>query len=153
MLPKIFAGQLFFKQYSTWLYTISRCTGVYWGSTQDKSYSGGTAVEVYATATLLSTLTSQQWQYATSVTSVVVTVLWQWCTHLCCERSGLDSIVTVMAATVCQQCKPTTVQQRWQWQYCNITVHTRVTLVTTDSGGTDSVVKISVIAMCTSLWN
>ena len=37
---------------------------------------------------------------------------------------------------MCQQCKLTTVQQRWQWQRCSITVHTSVTAVTTDSGVT-----------------
>ena len=61
------------------------------------------------------------------------------------------------------------VQQRWQWQHCNITVHTSVTVGDNweccDSGGTESVVSssvnwqhcdsdvhISVTVMCTSLW-
>ena len=35
--------------------------------TQEKAHSGGTAVEVYTNVTLLSTLMSQRWQYATSV--------------------------------------------------------------------------------------
>ena len=48
--------------------------------TQEESHSGGTAVEVYTTAILLSTLKSQ----------------------LCCHSSGLDSTVTAIAATVCQ---------------------------------------------------
>ena len=47
---------------------------------------------------------------STSATSVVVTVLWQWCTQLCCDSSGPGSTVTAMAATfVCQRCKLTTV--------------------------------------------
>ena len=42
-----------------------------------------------------------------------------------------------MAATfVCQWCKLTTVQQRWQWQHCNITVRTSVTAATTESAVT-----------------
>ena len=49
--------------------------------TQGESHSGCTAVEpVYTTVTLLSTLMSQRWQYASNVRSVVVTVLWQLCT-------------------------------------------------------------------------
>ena len=66
--------------------------------------------------------------------------------------------MTAMAATlVCQRCNLTTVQQRWQWQRCNITVRTSVTAVTTGSAGgvnwqrrCDSDVHISVTAMCTA---
>ena len=43
--------------------------------TQEESHSGGTSVEFYTNVTLLSTLMSQRWQYATSVTLMVVTVL------------------------------------------------------------------------------
>ena len=46
-------------------------------------------------------------------TSMVVTVrvLWQRCTRLCCDSSGLDCTVTAIAATlVCQWCN---------WQRCN----------------------------------
>ena len=43
------------------------------------------------------------------------TVLWQQC---------LDNTVTALVATlVCRRCKLTMVQQRWQWQCCNNTVH------------------------------
>ena len=49
-----------------------------------------------------------------------------------------------MAATLlCQRCKLTTMQQRWQWQHCNITMHTSVTAVTTDS---------TVTAVFTLVW-
>ena len=48
--------------------------------------------------------------------------------------SVLDSTVTAMAATlVCQRCKLTMLQQRWQWQRCNITMHTSLVVVTTNS--------------------
>ena len=87
---------------------------------------------------------------ATSVTSVVVTVLWQRCTQLCCDSSGPDSTVTAMAATlVCQRCKLTTVQQRWQWQHCNITAYTSVTAMTTDSAVTAVSNYSAVTAMLT----
>ena len=81
---------------------------------------------------------------ATSVTSVVVTVLWQQCPRQHCDSSGLDSTVTAMPATlVCRRCTLTTLQQRWQWQLCNITVHISVTAVSTDSAMT---------AMFTLVW-
>ena len=71
--------------------------------------------------TVVHTSVSQQWQ---------LPQVWHRCTQLCCDSSGLDSTVTAMAATlVCQRCKLTTVQQRWQWQRCNITVYTSVTAV------------------------
>ena len=42
-----------------------------------------------------------------------------------------------MAATlVCQRRKVTTLQQRWQWQHCNTTVHTSVAVGATDSAVT-----------------
>ena len=42
-------------------------------------------------------------------------------------------MVTTLA---CQRCKLTKLQQRWQWQHCNITVHASVTAVSTDSAVT-----------------
>ena len=100
-------------------------------NTQEQSHSGGTSVEFY-TVTLLSTPMSQRWQYATSVTLMVVTM----------------STVTAMAATlVCHRCKLTMVQQRWQWQHCNTTVHTSVTAVTTDSTVTALSAATAVIAL------
>ena len=96
--------------------------------TQEESHSGGTSVEFYTNVTLLSTLMSQWWQYATRQ----------------CNINGSDSTVTMMAATlVCHRCKLTTVQQRWQWQHYNTTAHTSVTAVTTDS---------TMTAMFTLVW-
>ena len=94
--------------------------------TQEHSHSGGTLVEFYTTVTLLSTLMLQRWQYTN---------------------------VTAMAATlVCHRCTLTTVQQRWQWQRCNTTVHTSVTAVTTDSALTAVSTDSAVAAMFTLVW-
>ena len=95
------------------------------------------------------TRVQQRWQWqrcnTTVHTSVAAMTHWQRC-----DSGGTDSAVTAVstdiavnisvtamaAALVCRRCKLTRVQQRWQWQRCNTTVHTSVAAMTTDSAVT-----------------
>ena len=101
-------------------------------TTQEESHSGGTSVEFYTNVTLLSTLMSQRWQYATSVTLMVMTVLWQrWQQHQCvidvnwqrCNNGDNDNAVTLLCTLVWQRCQLTALWQRCS-HYISVTMCT-----------------------------